>query len=175
MTTLATANPIYSHFKQSIYLNKTHKLRRHKKYYLYKKKKKIPVDFCACGIFIPLFQSSQTEINLRTHIIYSETATSTIDNSNTIDHILRSINIHRALRICRVLVGLLEVGEMRRFEELSKPNDSFTQCLMTKQATNATRILFSICVDGVGLQERSFSTCLFPGAGFTSPSACQQS
>lgn len=59
------------------------------------------MDFCACGIFIPLFQLSQKEINLRKNIIYSETATFTIDNSNTIDHIHRSINIHMALRICK--------------------------------------------------------------------------
>lgn len=98
MMMLGTAYLKYSHFKQSIYLNKIHKLRRHKKLYLYKKN--------PCGICIPLFQSSQTQINLRMNIMYSETVTFTIDNSNTTDHIHRSINIHRALSIWGMFSGL---------------------------------------------------------------------
>lgn len=54
--------------------------------------------FVLVVFFITLFQSSHTSY-FRINIIYSETITFTIDNSSTIDHIHRDINIHRALSI----------------------------------------------------------------------------
>lgn len=106
-------------------------------------------------VFLSLFFNClRQKINLRMNIIYSERATFTSDNSNTIDHIHRSINIHRALRICKDVHWFgWEVGEMRLFLRFIKNNiPTFfpPECLMTKQATNQTLILFSISLDGVG-------------------------
>lgn len=131
---------------------------------------------------IPLFLSSQTQINLKVSNIHSQAFTFMVDNSKTIDHLHRNINIHRAFVFSGLqLIWSADSRPRRRFSDLSNTIFTFfflTECLMKKQATNQTPMSVNIWLAAAGFQQTLAlppTSGLISGAGFTSPSACQRS